>query len=188
MIKCIQMSLSVTLRRKINVKKYLRMAGATIGALAFVGLAVFILLLYLFFGVLMPYYNVPNDNKAVYAYNPDSGLVSEETYTALMASEKAEKFELGINKDGKVVFVHPYKAFGRAKKEYKAVWQPIDRHADDDKLGITEKDVNHLSRTFYIQYIDLLPMFAEKNPDLATDAKVYAEILQIYANSYNKHR
>ncbi len=170
------------------MKKYLKMAGAAVGAFAFIGLAIFILLLYLFFGVLMPYYNVPNENKAVTAYNPDSGLVSQETYDALMASDKADKFELGVNKDGNVVFVHPYKAFGRAKKEYKDVWKPIDKHANDDKLGITEKDVNHLSRTFYVQYIDLLPMFAEKNPDLADEAKIYAEILQIYANSYNKHR
>lgn len=160
------------------MKKIFKTLKVAVVAVVIVVIAVIALLCWLFFGVLMPFYNVPNDNKAVAAYNPEMNLVSQETYDALMASDKAEKFELGINEAGEVVFVHPYKAFGRAKNEYKAVW----KYADKDM------DKKHLSRTYYIEYIDFLSDVAAANPDMADDARIYAEILEIYSHSYNKHR
>lgn len=163
-----------------KIKKYLKIAGGAIAGLVVVAIAIIAVMLWLFFGVLMPYYNVPNDTKAVADYNPAMALVSQQTYDALQASEKADKLELGINEAGQVVFKHPQKAFGRAKKEYKAVW----------KYGDKELEMKHLSRTYYIDYSkeDFAAKFIEANPDLANDAAVYAEILEIYSHSHNKVR
>ncbi len=160
------------------MKKYLKIAGGALAAVVVVLIAVLVLICYLFFGVLMPFYNVPNENKAVADYNPEMALVSQQTYNALMDSDKAKKFELGVNEAGEVVFVHPHKAFGRAKKEYKQVWKYADKKMDE----------KHLSRTYYIEYIDFLPEVAKANPDWKQQCEIYAEILQIYANSFNKHR
>lgn len=163
-----------------KVKKYGKIAIIVLAVLALIGLAVVVLVLYGWFGVLLPFYNVPNDNKAVVEYDPSSALVSQATYDALINSNKSDKFELGINKDGEVVFVHAYKAFGRAKKEYKDVWKYADK-----KLGL-----KHLSRTYYINYMDddILAQVVEAEKCTAGDAKIYKEILEIYSHSYNKHR
>lgn len=163
-----------------KVKKYGKIAIAALAVLALIGIALIALLLYAWIGILLPFYNVPNENKAVVEYNPDSGLVSQATYDALINSNKSDKFELGVNEDGQVVFVHPYKAFGRAKSEYKNVWKYADK-----ELGL-----KHLSRTYYIEYMndDILAQIVEANPDVTGDAKIYKEILEIYSHSYNKHR
>ncbi|MBO4445611.1 MAG: hypothetical protein IKT04_03160 [Clostridia bacterium] len=165
---------------KQKIKKYGKIAIIVLIILAILGIAIFALLIYAFFGVLMPYYNVPNDNKYVTAYDPGSGLVSQATYDALINSKKAKKLELGVNKDGQVVFQHPYKAFGRAAREYKAVW----------KYGDKKLKMKHLSRTFYMDYKtdEVINQIIEANPDLKGDAKIYQEILEIYSHSYNKHR
>lgn len=163
-----------------KIKKYLKIAGGALAAVVVIIIAVIAVLLWLFFGVLMPYYNVPNDTKAVADYNPAMGLVSQQTYDALQSSKKADKLELGINEADELVFKHPQKAFGRAKKEFKPVW----------KYGDKELDMKHLSRTFYIDYSkdEFLTKFTEANPDLANDAAIYAEILEIYSHSHNKVR
>ena len=163
-----------------KVKKYGRIAVIVLIILAILAVAVFALILYAFIGVLGPYYNVPNDHKYVTEYDPGSGIVSQATLEALTNSKKAKKLELGVNEAGEVVFKHPYKAFGRAAKEYKKVW----------KYGDKKLKMKHLSRTFYIDYMtdDYLAKFTEANPDLAGDAKIYKEILEIYSHSYNKHR
>ena len=124
--------------------------------------------------------NVPNDNKYVTAYDPGSGLVSQATYDALINSKKAKKLELGVNAAGEVVFKHPYKAFGRAAKEYKKVW----------KYGDKELKMKHLSRTFYMDYAtdEYAEIVIGTIPELTGDANIYQEILEIYSHSYNKHR
>ena len=163
-----------------KIKKYLKIAGGAIAGLVVVAIAILAVMLWLFFGVLMPYYNVPNDTKAVADYNPNMALVSQQTYDALQASKKSDKLELGINEAGEVVFKHPQKAFGRAKKEFKAVW----------KYGDKELDMKHLSRTYYIDYSkeDFASKFIEANPNLENEAAIYAEILEIYSHSHNKVR
>lgn len=157
--------------------------GASLGLVGLLMVALIVFILYMYIGVMLPLYNVPNENKYVADYDPSMGLVSQATYDALMASEKAEKLELGVNEAGEVVFKHPYKAFGRAKKEYKEVWKIADM--GEKKGGLGEK---HISRTYYINYIDYMGTVATMYPDMAGNAQIYAEILQIYSNSYNKHR
>mgnify|MGYP003297585456 FL=1 len=157
--------------------------GVSLGLVGLLMVALIVFILYMYIGVMLPLYNVPNENKYVTDYDPSMGLVSQATYDALMASEKAEKLELGVNEAGEVVFKHPYKAFGRAKKEYKEVWKIADMAEKNGGLG--EK---HISRTYYINYIDYMGTVATMYPDMAGDAQIYAEILQIYSNSYNKHR
>lgn len=164
-------------------KKTKTILGVGLGLTGLLVVALFVFIIYMYFGVMLPLYNVPNDNKYVTDYDPSMGLVSQETYAALTASEKAEKLELGVNEAGDVVFKHPYKAFGRAKKEYKDVWKIADK--SEKKGGLGEK---HISRTYYINYIDYMGEVSAMYPDMAGDAQIYAEILQIYANSYNKHR
>ncbi len=164
-------------------KKTKIILGVTLGITGLLMVALLVFILHMYFGVMLPLYNVPNDNKYVTDYDPAMGLVSQETYDALIASEKAEKLELGVNDAGEVVFKHPYKAFGRAKKEYKEVWKIADK--SEKKGGLDEK---HISRTYYINYIDYMDEVAAMYPDMAGDAQIYAEILQIYSNSYNKHR
>lgn len=163
-----------------KIKKFGKIAIIALAIFAIIGLAIVVLLLYAWIGVLRPYYDVPRDNKAVVAYDPSSGLVSQATYDALQNSKKSQKFELGVNKDGQVVFTHAYKAFGRAKKEYKGSWKYADK-----ELGL-----KHLSRTFYISYMDedILNQVVEATGGSAGDAKIYKEILEIYSHSYNVHR
>ncbi len=164
-------------------KKTKTILGVALGLTGILMVALMVFILYMYFGVMLPLYNVPNENKYVADYDPAMGLVSQETYDALMASEKANKLELGVNEAGEVVFKHPYKAFGRAKKEYREVWRIADK--SEKQGGLDEK---HISRTYYINYIDYMPEVAAMYPDMAGDAQIYAEILQIYSNSYNKHR
>ncbi len=163
-----------------KIKKAGKIAVIALIIVAILAVGVLALLIYAFFGVLMPYYNVPNENKYVAEYDPATAVVSQATYDALTNSKKAKKLELGVNEAGQVVFKHPYKAFGRAKKEYKQVW----------KYGDKELKMKHLSRTFYIDYTndDVIAKIIEANPDLSGDAKIYDEILEIYSHSYNKHR
>lgn len=165
---------------KKKAKKIGRTAIIILVIFAILAVAIFALILYAFIGVLGPYYNVPNDKKYVADYDPATAVVSQVTYDALTNSKKAKKLELGVNADGQVVFKHPYKAFGRAKKEYKAVW----------KYGDKDLKLKHLSRTFYTEYMsdEVMNKIMEANPDLKGDAKIYKEILEIYYNSYNKHR
>lgn len=157
--------------------------GASLGLVGLLMVALVVFILYMYIGVMLPLYNVPNENKYVTDYDPSMGLVSQTTYDALAASEKAAKLELGVNEAGEVVFKHPYKAFGRAKAEYRPVWRMADK--SEDKGGLGEK---HISRTYYINYIGYMQEVAAMYPDMAGDAAIYAEILQIYSNSYNKHR
>ncbi len=163
------------------MKKALKFAKIGIISALVIGIAIFALLLYLFIGVLRPYYDVPRSYKAVTDYNPASNVVSQETLDALANSKKANKLELGVNKDGNVVFKHPYKAFGRLKKEYKkTVW----------KYGDKELKMKHLSRTFYIHYTDedVVQQLIAGQPDNEKEILIYKEILQIYSNSYKVHR
>ncbi len=164
-------------------KKTKMILGVTLGLTGVLMVALLVFILYMYFGVMLPLYNVPNENKYVADYDPSMGLVSQATYDALIASEKAHKLELGVNEAGEVVFKHPYKAFGRAKAEYRPVWRMADKGIDNGGLG--EK---HISRTYYINYIGYMEQVAAMYPDMAGDAAIYAEILQIYSNSYNKHR
>lgn len=164
-------------------KKTKMILGVALGLTGLIMVALVVFIIYMYFGVMLPLYNVPNDNKYVADYDPATGLVSQATYDALTSSEKAEKLELGINEAGDVVFKHPYKAFGRAKKEYREVWRIADK--SEKKGGLGEK---HISRTYYINYIGYMESVAAMYPDMSVDAQIYAEILQIYSNSYNKHR
>lgn len=163
-----------------KIKKIGKIAKIAIIAIAVISLAVIVLLLYAWIGVLRPYYDVPKANKAVVEYDPASGLVSQATYDALQNSKKSQVFELGVNEDGQVVFTHAYKAFGRAKKEYKDSWKYADK----------ELKLKHLSRTYYIAYMDddILNQVVEATNGSAGDAKIYKEILEIYSHSYNVHR
>ena len=165
---------------KQKIKKYGKIAIIVLIIVAILAVAIFALILYAFIGVLGPYYNVPNDHKYVTSYDPASGLVSQATYDALINSKKAKKLELGVNAAGEVVFKHPYKAFGRAAKEYKKVW----------KYGDKELKMKHLSRTFYMDYAtdEYAEIVIGTIPKLTGDANIYQEILEIYSHSYNKHR
>lgn len=162
-----------------KVLKYVKI-GAIVAAV--IGIAIFALILYLYLGVLLPFYNVPNDNKFVADYNPAMALVSQPTLDTLsILTDGNDKLELGINKDGNVVFKHPHKAFKKLKKYYKKpVW----------KYGDKELKMKHLSKTFYIAYSEeeFVKAAIEANPENEQDIKTYQEILKIYANSFNKHR
>ena len=165
------------------MKKYLKIAGAGCGVVVVLVIAIIAVLLYLFFGVLMPYYDTPKSYKPVQEYTQDMGLVSQATYDFLTTSEKAAKYELGVNEAGKVVFYHPYKAFGAAKKEFKACWKYADK-----ELGY-----KHLSRTFYLAYAnmgadDIAATIAANEGLTQEQFLIYKEILTIYQNSYKAHR
>ncbi|NLL63593.1 MAG: hypothetical protein GX241_05040 [Ruminococcaceae bacterium] len=160
------------------MKKYIKIAGGALAAVIVVSIAVFALLCWLFFGVLLPFYNVPNANKTVAVYNPQMGLVSEQTLEALENSKYSKKYELGINKAGEVVFKHPIKAWSKSKSEYKECWKYADKKLHK----------KHISRTYYIKYIGYMDEVAKEKPELKEQAEIYAEILEIYSRSYNKHR
>lgn len=165
------------------MKKYVKIAGAGCAVVVVIAIAIVVLLLWLFFGVLLPYYNTPESYKPVVDYTQDQGLVSNLTYEYLMNSENSAKYALGVNDDGKVVFYHPYKAFGAAKKEFKACWKYADK----------ELDYKHLSRTFYVDYANMsvedIEATIAANEGLTMEQfTIYKEILTIYQNSYKVSR
>jgi len=150
---------------------------------ALIGVLCFIILFlacmaYIWFGVLQKYYNVPEDKKAVTAYTQDMGLVDDDVYEFMQNSERAEKYELGVNKAGDVVFVKPRSAFNAAKKDLKTGWKYVDK-----ELG--EK---HLSKTFYVRYIEIAEneIDSDKNAskEVKEQLKLLAKIFRIYQNSF----
>ena len=154
--------------------------GALAAVLAVV--VVFVgLIAYIWFGVLGPFYNQPNDLKYTSDYSADSGLVSDDLLDKFAASEKADRYELGVNDEGNVVFKNPRLAYKQALKECK----------DGIKFEHKNYDIKHRSRTYYMAYIDTAKE-VQKNKDATQDekdqAQFFADVLEIYANSYNKHR
>ncbi|MBQ1451307.1 MAG: hypothetical protein IIZ22_01430 [Clostridia bacterium] len=71
-----------------KIKKAGKIAVIALIIVAILAVGVLALLIYAFFGVLMPYYNVPNENKYVAEYDPATAVVSQATYDALTNSKK----------------------------------------------------------------------------------------------------
>lgn len=160
------------------MKKTLSIVKKVAIALVLVALIVIGLILYAIFGVLMGYYNVPNENKYVTPYDHATmQLISDELYNEI---KDEPKLELGINEAGELVFQHPYKAFGKAKSMYKEGWKFLDK----------ECEYKHLSRTFYLAYIDAAPVVAQNGgtDKQVKDVELLGQLFTIYRNSYNKAR
>ncbi len=161
------------------MKKVFSVIKASIAALLAMCILVVGLLCYVGFGVLLPYYNVPNENKAVAAYDVNSGLINDDM---LAVFQSKDIYELGVNKDGKVVFQHPRKAFKEAKKACK------EARKYEDKTY----DLKHMSKTAYIAYIDagkkVINDDSITDKDLKAQAFELSSVLEIYANSFNRHR
>lgn len=142
------------------------------------------LMAYIWFGVLQHYYNVPNELKAVEEYDPSSGLVDGDVYQYLQNSERSKKYELGVNEDGDVVFCKPRSAFNAIKRDTKEGWHYVDRDLDPD--------VNHLSKTFYEEYIRYADeeIDSDENADdtIRYNMHMLSSVLKIYENSFYKHR
>ena len=64
------------------MKKVLKVLKSSVAALLAINLIFLACICYIWFGVLRGYYNVPNDNKYVTAYDTDSGLVSDDMLAA----------------------------------------------------------------------------------------------------------
>ncbi len=161
------------------MKKVLKVLKSSVAALLAINLIFLACICYIWFGVLRGYYNVPNDNKYVTAYDTDSGLVSDDMLAAF-GDEKV--YALGVNEAGTVVFQHPHKAYKKAIKECKEAKKAIKK----------EYDLKHMSRTWYIAYIDAGQQYAEEHeedsPELSEEAQLLSYVLSIYSNSYNKTR
>jgi hypothetical protein len=161
------------------MKKVLKVLKSSVAALLAINLIFLACICYIWFGVLRGYYNVPNDNKYVTAYDTDSGLVSDDI---LAAFGDEEAYALGVNEAGNVVFQHPHKAYKKALKECKEAKKAIKK----------EYDLKHMSRTWYIAYINAGEQFAEQEKeddlDLAKQALKLSYVLSIYSNSFNKTR
>ena len=160
------------------MKKTMKIVKGVVLALVLLVIAFVVFILWSWFGVLRGYYNVPNDNKYVVEYDHASmQLVSDEVYN-FCKDEK--KLQLGVNEEGQIVFQHPYKAFGRAKKLTKEGWKFLDK----------ECGYKHLSRTYYLAYIDAAEDVLNNGgtESQANDVKMLGDILKIYKNSWNKWR
>lgn len=161
------------------MKKVLKILKSVTSVVLAVSLLFLACICYIWFGVLRGYYNVPNNNKYVAVYQEDSDLISKDMLAVF--SEK-EEYALGVNEAGNVVFQHPHKAYKRALKDCK-----------EAKKAIKKKyDLKHMSRTFYVAYIDAGSDYAKTekkdNPDLSKQAKELSYVLTIYKNSFNKTR
>ncbi len=160
------------------MKKALKIVkGLVITLLIFV-LAFIAFVLWAWFGVLRGYYNVPNDHKYVTEYDHASmQLVSDDVYNFC----KDEKnLQLGVNKYGQIVFQHPYKSMGKMKSLTKNGWKFLDK----------ECEYKHISRTYYLAYIDAADVVRNNGgtEEQAKDVEMLGELLKIYKNSWNKWR
>lgn len=162
----------------IDMKKVFKILKSVLAAtlaavILFVGL-----ICYVWFGVLRPYYNVPNDNKFVAEYDVDSKLVPDD---ALEIFSKKDIYALGVNADGKVVFQHPRKAFEEAESSCRAA----------KKYEKKAFDLKHMSKTWYLAYIDAGAKVQEdKNAsdEVKAQAVELSYVLAVYNNSFNKAR
>jgi len=142
------------------------------------------LMAFIWFGVLGPYYNAPNDKKATteLTFDEASGKVDQDVLDFMASSERAEKYQLGINDAGDVVFLKPRSAFNAAKKDLKTGWKYVDK----------DLEVKHLSKTYYVEYIRIADEDIDSDENASQEVKdqlhMLSEILKIYYNSYNRHR
>lgn len=160
------------------MQKVLKIAKGSLAAILAVNIVCLGLIAYIWFGVLGPFYNQPNDLKYTSDYDASSGLVADKVLDELSTSEN---YELGVNDEGTVVFKNPRKAYKTALKECKA----------GIKFEHKNYDIKHRSRTYYMAYITTAED-VQKNDEATQEekeqAQKFADVLTIYANSFNKHR
>lgn len=160
------------------MKKILKAVKGIVAALLAMVVLFIGVICYIWFGVLRPYYNLPNDLKYVAEYDVNSGLVDDDVL-ASFGSE--ESYKLGVNEEGNVIFINPKDAYKTARK------------ACDDAVDFAHSnyDIKHCSRTYYLAYIDIAEE-VQNNPDATAEikeqAQLFADVLTIYCNSFNKHR
>lgn len=168
------------------MKKAGKIAKSALIAILVVSLLLIAAIPAIWCGALDKYYAVPNDLEYVQDYNPETSTVkngiSSDLYKKLTTSEKyAKKYELGVNANGDVVFKKPRSAFNAVKKEYKSGWKYVDK---------TLK-VKHLSKTYYLKYIELASTIDQDKNATAQekeDLKTVAAVLTIYERSYYAKR
>lgn len=132
----------------------------------------------IWFAGLRKYYKAPDELAAVRAYSQSEQLIPDDVYDQLMSNpETKEYYELGVNKNGDVVFMNRKKAWKKAKKEYRE-----GRKAGDHKLKL-----KHSSKTYYLAYIEAgqkADTYDELTDLQKQRLKNWGDFLNIYKNSF----